>query len=72
MTFTEPKPNTFNLHRTVTRDAQGRRVVIKEVAEGNTKLLSIVGDRSKLTLTQSDAAQLAALLADYAEKGTLG
>lgn len=70
MTFTAPTANTYNSRRTVTRDAKGRRVVVKAAA--NTNLLSIVVDRTSMTLTQDDAAQLAQLLTTYAEHGTIG
>jgi len=69
MTFAPPVANAYDLHRTSSRDATGRRVIVRETPAGH---LSVIANNAPaLALTRQDAADLARVLDTYARTGTI-
>lgn len=72
MEFHKPEHNTFGFYRTHAKDAEGRRVSIKErgVRRNETRL-DIINQLQTMTLTQEDAGELAKLLYHYSQENTI-
>jgi len=72
MQFTKPEHNSFGFYRVHAKDAEGRRISVKERSiHRNQTRLDIISQLQTVTLTQEDAAELAKLLYHYAEEGTI-